>query len=691
MTDKKTGSKQSLSNALKLHQGGQLGAAQAAYEAVLAADPEHADAENLLGVLLAQTDRLTDAMARFARATELDPKNALYWFNRGEGARRMERTDDAIEWYRKALRFQPDYEDAFSNLVALLAQSDRHDEFLQLVRAKRDASPKITEHLIQIGQELLARRATDTAATLFEILATRHPDNRIVARNLGAALLRQGKLDAAHAHLRTLTEAHPEWPDALHLLGLCFNELDQTDLAIEALSLARKLAPSRVDTALALIQVHERRRDPEAAHAVIDDALEVNPDEPRMLARLAEHHERVSRLDEAQAAAERALALNPLEPMAHTVLVQTAARSKDYELARSRVHTSEDIVRDSPAELRFSYTAGRICETTGEYEEAFRFYTRANQLLRNLTRAQRMNSQDHLSRLQKSRKAFEAADLSTAAPSMTRETPDQDANALPPIFIVGFPRSGTTMLERLIGNSPNVVISDELPTMRNAVNRFHEITGSSFLTPAALEQLTEDDLRQLRSDYRDSVARLIPRALEPGMVLVNKDPMSTVNLPLIARMFPDSPLLVLLRDPRDVCLSCFSTEFVVNRTTHLLSDLTDTVALYEAVMGLWLAFKPALRHRTMTVHYEELSADVDGHLPGILNFCGLEPASGSLDGNVPAAQAGDWVNTASYNTVIEPVHQRAIARWKHFEPFLETTFAPLTPFIEQMGYPAHSK
>jgi hypothetical protein len=122
-------------------------------------------------------------------------------------------------------------------------------------------------------------------------------------------------------------------------------------------------------------------------------------------------------------------------------------------------------------------------------------------------------------------------------------------NDLSPVFLVGFPRSGTTLLERLIGNGPNVRISDELPTMRAAMERFHKITGSAYLTPAALNQLTPDDINQLRKDYRDSVSSLIPGALEPHTVFINKDPMSIVNLPLIAHMFPASPLLLMLRDP----------------------------------------------------------------------------------------------------------------------------------------------
>jgi hypothetical protein len=151
---------------------------------------------------------------------------------------------------------------------------------------------------------------------------------------------------------------------------------------------------------------------------------------------------------------------------------------------------------------------------------------------------------------------------------------------------------------------------------------------------------------------------------------------------LITRLFPDSPILVLLRDPRDTCLSCFTTEFTINRTTHLFSDMQDTVALYEAVMGLWFAYAPALGDRAMAIQYETLLINIDHQLPEIMSFCGIDTAPANGGGAEAPAQTGDWVNTASYDSVVEPVHQRAIARWKHFEPFLGPAFAPLTPYID---------
>ena len=193
------------------------------------------------------------------------------------------------------------------------------------------------------------------------------------------------------------------------------------------------------------------------------------------------------------------------------------------------------------------------------------------------------------------------------------------------------------------------------------------------------------DSGELRAIYRDRLSSLVPQALVPGTTLIDKNPMSIADLPLIARMFPNSPLLVLLRDPRDTCLSCYTTEFAINRTTHLFTDMGDTVALFEAVMGLWRAIRPALDYRLMEVRYEELAGDVGAVLPEILDFCGIAPAGSSTFSAGPAAQPGQWVNTASYNAVAEPVHQRAIARWQHFDPFMGDQFAPLTPYIDGSG------
>ena len=706
MSETSNGSKPDLSGALRMHQTGNFEAAQKAYEAVLEAHPDHADAENLLGVLHGQRGRLSEAMARFTRATELEPTNAVFWFHRGECARQQEQIEDAVDWYRAALRIQPQYKDAFANLAAVLARADRYEDLIQLVRGGLDANPEATDHLIQVGQDILARRESDAAAQLFEFLLPRRPEDPVLVRNLSAALLRQGRMEEALTHLQKLVRTRPDWPDGLHLLGLCFEELGQSELAAEALSDALKLEPGRTDSALALVRVHEQRRDPQAARNTIDAALATSPNEPRMLARLAEHLERVSRLDEAKQAAAKALQYDAHEPMAHTVLVQTAVREKDFKLARERVQASRDIIRGTAAELRFSHAAGRVCEATGEYEDAFNFYSRANELFRDLPRARQGKAQEHLANLQASRRAFEKSDLDLAA--LLREPPAQ-TNARPAasddhptkpgslIFLVGLPRSGTTMLERLVSEGPNVHISDERPTMARTLARCFDITGSPFLSPEALGRLTEENIEELRSLYWDSVSTMIPPAMTPGAVLVDKNPMSIVSLPLIARMFPDSPILVIFRDPRDVCLSCFTTEFKLNRTTRLFADMQDTVALYEAVWGLWRAFAPALHHQTKTVYYETLTADVSALLPEILRFCGLDPATTNQDdqpsgtpGDTPddakaGTRVGEWVNTASYNSVVEPVHQRAVARWKNFEPFLGPEFETLAPYAARLN------
>ncbi len=520
---------------------------------------------------------------------------------------------------------------------------------------------------------------------MFERLAARHPDNRIIGRNLSAALLREGKLEAAFTHLQGLADAHPDWPDASHLLGVCLEEMDEVDPAIAAFSRTLSMAPKRVDTALALVRLFERRRDPAAAREVLDSALKINPNEARLWSRLAQHLERTSRVDEANDAARSALELDGDDPVARTVLLQTAARGKDYELARKLVRDSGDLVRGSQAEIRFSHAAGKVCEATGDYKEAFEFYSRANALVRELPRARRARSQEHLARLRSSQRSFEDAPSDFGAPGATvvANEPDQDKDdAITPIFLVGFPRSGTTLLERLVSGGPDVHITDELPTMQRVVNRFYEITDSQYLTPESLEQLTANNIRELRSIYRDRVSAMVPRALEPNAVLVDKNPMSIVDLPLIARLFPDSPILALFRDPRDVCLSCFTTEFTINRTTHLFSSIQDTVALYETVMGLWKAHAPALGDRVMAIQYEELLTNLYEQLPEIMSFCGLEPSDANIAAGEAPRQAGDWVNTASYDSVSEPVHQRAIARWQRFEPFLGPDFAPLTPYID---------
>ena len=216
--------------------------------------------------------------------------------------------------------------------------------------------------------------------------------------------------------------------------------------------------------------------------------------------------------------------------------------------------------------------------------------------------------------------------------------------------------------------------------MRNALDTAAP-GGLSY--PGALRDVTAAEIGRLRNVYRDAFHETHSEALGDKL-LVDKHPLNLDHLGLIARVFPGTKVLVALRDPRDVCISCFTTDFALNNVTIRYHDLRETARAYANTMRLWLRYREILPLEFHAYRYEDLVHDPRGVLRGIVAFLGLDWHDGlleSADQNV-----GRYVNTPSYTGVTERVNVRAVGRWKGYAGQLEPVLPLLQPYLEAFGY-----
>ena len=248
------------------------------------------------------------------------------------------------------------------------------------------------------------------------------------------------------------------------------------------------------------------------------------------------------------------------------------------------------------------------------------------------------------------------------------------------IFLVGFPRSGTTLVERLLDAHPDIATTPELPIVSAMVKTLDDQTDGY---PGALDSLDEDALRQLRQRYWDYLRDRRP-GLADGRQVIDKLPLNLIHLGLIFRAFPDARVLVALRDPRDVCISCFANNFTPSRATVQFLDLERTARTYAAVMALWQRYREILPLKTYAYRYEDLVASPREELGRIVEFLGLPWHDDVLEGG--RNSAGTYIATPSYVSVAEPINTRAVARWKNYADNLAPVMPLLQPFIEDFGY-----
>jgi len=248
------------------------------------------------------------------------------------------------------------------------------------------------------------------------------------------------------------------------------------------------------------------------------------------------------------------------------------------------------------------------------------------------------------------------------------------------VFLLGFPRSGTTLLEKVLAGHPDISTLPEVDHLAAAGE--HLLADDASLQ--ALATLAPSQARALREDYWRNVAASVAVPLA-GRILVDKMPLHTVALPLIARLFPDAKVLFALRDPRDVVLSCFRRRFQVNAAMFEFLTLEGAARYYDAVMGLARSYRELLPLQLHEVRHEAMVADLEGEARKVLGFIGADWNSAILDF---ADRARSRLGTPSDPQLARGLSSEGVGQWRRYEPCLRPVLGMLEPWVTRYGYPA---
>ena len=247
------------------------------------------------------------------------------------------------------------------------------------------------------------------------------------------------------------------------------------------------------------------------------------------------------------------------------------------------------------------------------------------------------------------------------------------------VFLVGFPRSGTTLLGQVLASHPDVQTMEERTCLMDSA---HEFFGSG----AGLDRLaalSEAELDHWRACYWQRVAENGAAPLKP--VFVDKMPLNLVFLPLIAKLFPDARILFALRDPRDVVLSCFRRRFAMNAGMYEFTRLDQAAAYYGAVMRLMQVYSEKLALPIFEARHESLVADFAGEAKRLCAFLGLDYRD-EMGGFAGRAQSQN-IDTPSSAQVAQGLSEAGVAQWRRYARELEPVFPVLAPFVARHGYP----
>jgi len=483
----------------------------------------------------------------------------------------------------------------------------------------------------------------DEARTLLERANELRPDRPELLNNLAIACRKSGDPAAAIGYLRRALKRHPTFVPAWHTLALTQQQMGDHQGALESQERVTSLEPEQAEAWSNLAQIREALNQPVAA---------------------AE-------------AAERALALEADNVLSNMVLARVEIRQGAADAACARLQrtlTRDDLLRNHEIILR--QLLGTAFDRLGQTDEAFAAFTDAN----------RLQARDYHA-------AYTITEGPYALPAIRRigdylregrldsAPSDVDDGYPPPIFLLGFPRSGTTLLDRMLSAHPQLISIEEQETLVDLQRDF-------VLPPDGLDRLAglePAETALYRQAYRRRLADLMDLStLGPERRIIDKLPLNTIFLPLIGRIFPDARILLALRDPRDVCLSCFMQSFSLNAAMAHFLDPELTVEYYREVMTLGLDTLERWPLRVHQIRYEDLVVDPPATIGAALDFLGLPWDDTVLD--YRSDLAGSRIATPSYTQVGEPIYRRAVGRWRRYAEPLSAVLESLTPMVERLGY-----
>jgi hypothetical protein len=241
--------------------------------------------------------------------------------------------------------------------------------------------------------------------------------------------------------------------------------------------------------------------------------------------------------------------------------------------------------------------------------------------------------------------------------------------------VVGFPRSGTTLLDTFLMGHPQTVVLEELPLIRAA----EEVIGDMGDLPSR----SAAELEAARAAYFAELGK--HGDVGTGSLIIDKLPLNMLVLPVIHTLFPEAPVIFAQRHPCDCVLSCFMQAFALNDSMASFLDIQDAAAFYDAAMTLWTNSRSSLSANVHTIVYEELIADPAKTLRPAIEFLGLEWDDGLLDHRA-TAKSRQAISTPSYNQVTQPLSAAPSGRWRRYSQQLESVLPVLLPWAKRLGY-----
>lgn len=607
-------------------QNGNLADAIVALMEAIEIEPDNAQAHNNLGIVRFEGKNYAEAAEAYRKAIELNPAFPEAHNNLGNALRRMGKIEDAIDSYQNALALREQYPEAYSNLGTMLRELGKDEQAEHALRKAIAQNPAYAEPRINLaGLYFQQKKDVDALRELGEALKLAPKDVRALVLTARAQMRRLNFTSAERACRLALAQ-DPDHAEALTVLGSILHELDRYDEAVAVLAKADEIAP----------------RNPETM-SFYGVALKS-----------------VGRLDDARDKIIKGVELNPNMIAAYANLNDLVDYSKEKELyERLQTAMSSDLARHPEVMLPLHYAYAKALDDNGEHEKALEHYIAGGKLKRT------MLNYDEKETL----KFFD--DIKAQFPASIFENRPYEGNRTDRfLFIIGMPRSGSTLVEQILASNDAVHGAGEVKYFNNALARLRDRLPSLSRYPEMVKELKPAHYKMVGDAYEEAMFRNAGDA----RIVTDKLLTNYFYVGLLHLIFPNAKFINTRRDPIDSSLSAFTKLFKDDMPhSYDMGELGRYYRQYDALMKHWEAVLPP--GVLKVVEYENVVADTEQEARGIIEFLGLDWDDKMLE----FYKSSRPVKTASVAQVRKPIYKTAVKRWKKYGKGLQ----PLIDAIEK--------
>jgi tetratricopeptide (TPR) repeat protein len=529
------------------------------------------------------------------------------------------------------------------------------------------------KELIDLSDKALARNNFKEAKNLLEKAIKINSNIFELYHKLGLINNNLGNFEDSIEYFKKVTLINPNFSAAFCNLGIVYAKLNNKNLAIQNYLKAIEIDPKNFKAYYNLGNYYLNNNDLNNAEKYYNLSISIIPNNIYPYNNLFQIYDRSNNLKKLDEILQKAKNIFGINSIIEFFIGISEYRKNNYQKVIKIFEKIKLNKNDIPKNVLKANILAKCYDHMGMYHEAFKFFEISNKILVDVYKKS-VDKKKYTNTIEKREKFFSRTNLKIWKNTNYKE------NNLDPVFLIGFPRSGTTLLDTILRTHSSIEVLEEKPIVDKLINEMEFIINGDF---SKLEKIDEHTIKKLRLLYFENRKKFL--STQKNKVYIDKLPLNIIHIGEINRIFPNSKYILALRNPYDSVLSCFMQPFVPNNAMSNFSNLYDASKLYDQVMQLWSKYEEILDLKVHTIKYEEIVNNFDLTIKDLLKFLELD-WNNELKEFYKTAEKRGIINTPSYNQINKPLYNQSIGRWKNYEDKFSETKKILDKWVNRFNY-----